>query len=151
VSAETSLVGLVVDEFSFGVEAGKVQEFARAIQDPAPRYRDAAAAAAEGFEGVPAPLTFTVVAGHHRDAAAAVRRLGLDIARVVVGEVEWRYERPVLAGERLDGRRVVADVRRREGGRGGAMTLVTLETEFRDEAGEVAVRQREVLIETGTA
>ena len=144
-----SLVGLVVDEFSFGVEAGKVGEFARAIQDPAPRYRDADAAAAEGFPGVPAPLTFTVVAGHHRDARAAVARLGLDIARVVVGEVEWIYERPVLVGDRLDGRRVVADVRTREGSRGGTMTLVTLDTEFRDQHGEVAVRQREVLIETG--
>jgi hypothetical protein len=29
------------------------------------------------------------------------------------------------------------------------MTLVTLETEFRDQGGDVAVRQREVLIETG--
>jgi acyl dehydratase len=103
------------------------------------------------LDGVLELRTSTLVPGHHRDAAAAVRRLGLDIARVVVGEVEWRYERPVLAGERLDGRRVVADVRRREGGRGGAMTLVTLETEFRDATGEVAVRQREVLIETGTA
>jgi acyl dehydratase len=144
-----SRVGLVVDEFSFGVEAGKVREFARAIHDPAPRYVDPAAARAEGFGGVPAPLTFTVVAGHHRDAPAAIRRLGLDIARVVVGEVEWTYERPVVAGDRLDGRRVVADVRTREGARGGAMTLVTLETEFRDQHGELAVRQREVLIETG--
>ena len=144
-----SLVGLVVDEFSFGVEAGKVREFARAIHDPAPRYVDAAAAAAEGFAGVPAPLTFSVVAGHHRDAAAAVRRLGLDIARVVVGEVEWSYAAPVLVGDRLDGRRVVADVRTRQGSRGGSMTLVTLETEFRNQRGEVALRQREVLIETG--
>ena len=143
-----SLVGQLVDEFSFGVEAGKVGEFARAIHDPAPRYRDEAAAAAEGFPGVPAPLTFTVVAGHHRDARAAVARLGLDTARVVVGEVEWTYERPVVVGDRLDGRRVVADVRSREGARGGAMTLVTLETEFRDQHGDVAVRQREVLIET---
>lgn len=144
-----SLVGQLVDEFSFGVEAGKVGEFARAIQDPAPRYVDGGAAAAEGFSGLPAPLTFTVVAGHHRDARAAVARLGLDIARVVVGEVEWTYERPLVVGDRLDGRRVVADVRTREGSRGGAMTLVTLETEFRDQRGELAVRQREVLIETG--
>jgi len=144
-----SLVGQLVDEFSFGVEAGKVGEFARAIHDPAPRYTDAEAAAAEGFAGLPAPLTFTVVAGHHRDARAAVERLGLDIARVVVGEVEWTYERPVVVGDRLTGRRVVSEMRASEGSRGGAMTLVTLETEFRDERGEVAVRQREVLIETG--
>lgn len=142
---------MLVDEFAFRVDEGKVREFAVAIKDPAARYRDAGAAAAEGFEAVPAPLTFAVVAGHHRDAAAAVRLLGLDIGRVVVGEVEWRYERPLLVGDRLHGRRVVADVRRREGGRGGVMTLVTLETELRDQRGAPAARQREVLIETGGA
>lgn len=145
------MIGLVVDEFSFAVEAGKVREFALAIKDPAPRYVDVAAAAEEGFEGLPAPLTFTVVAGHYRDARAAVRLLGLDIARVVVGEVEWTYEQPVVAGDRLDGRRVVAGVRTRVGGRGGTMTLVTLETAFTNQRGQVAVRQREVLIETAGA
>lgn len=144
-----SLAGTLVDEFSFVVEAGKVREFARAIHDPAPRYVDPAAAAADGFAGIPAPLTFTVVAAHHRDAAAAVRTLGLDISRVVVGEVEWIYETPVVVGDRLEGRRIVTGVRSREGSRGGSMTLVTLETEFRNQRGELAVRQREVLIETG--
>jgi hypothetical protein len=130
------VIGQLVDEFSFAVEAGKVQEFARAIMAPA-------------TDGV--PLTFSVVAGHHRDARAAVEKLGLDIKRVVVGEVEWAYERPLVVGDELSGRRVVADVKTREGSRGGTMTLVTLETEFRDAAGEVALRQREVLIETGGA
>jgi hypothetical protein len=130
------VIGLLVDEFSFAVEAGKVREFARAILDPA-------------ADGV--PLTFSVVAGHHRDARAAVVKLGLDIKKVVVGEVEWAYERPLVVGDQLSGRRVVADVKTREGSRGGTMTLVTLETEFRDAAGGVALRQREVLIETGGA
>jgi hydroxyacyl-ACP dehydratase HTD2-like protein with hotdog domain len=130
------VIGLVVDEFSFAVEAGKVSEFARAIHDPSPG-------------GV--PLTFSVVAGHHRDASAAVSKLGLDIKRVVVGEVEWVYERPLVVGDELSARRVVADVKTRAGSRGGAMTLVTLETEFRDATGAIALRQREVLIETGVA
>jgi acyl dehydratase len=148
VSDRSPQVGTLVDEFAFPVDASKVREFAIAIKDPSPRYRDAEGAAAEGFDAVPAPLTFSVVAGHYRDAAAAVDLLGLDIARVVVGEVEWRYEQPVLVGDRLHGRRVVVDVKTREGGRGGLMTLVTLETELRNQRGEVAVRQREVLIET---
>jgi acyl dehydratase len=143
------MIGTLVDEYTFAVEQGKVMEFARAIKDPAPRYVDADAARGDGFGGIPAPPTFTVVAGHHRDAAAAVALLGLDIARVVVGEVEWSYERPVVVGDVLHGRRRVAGVRRKEGSRGGAMTFVTLETEFADAAGEVVVRQREVLIETG--
>jgi acyl dehydratase len=148
-SGTAPAVGTLVDEFSFPVDESKVREFAIAIKDPSPRYVDPEAAAAEGFEGVPAPLTFTVVAAHHRDAAAAVRRLGLDIDRIVVGEVEWQYERPVLVGDRLRGRRVVAEVKTREGARGGLMTLVTLETELRNQHDELAVRQREVLIETG--
>jgi hydroxyacyl-ACP dehydratase HTD2-like protein with hotdog domain len=130
------MIGQLVDEFSFAVEAGKVREFARAILAPS-------------AAGV--PLTFSVVAGHHRDARAAVDKLGLDIKRVVVGEVEWAYERPLVVGDELSARRVVADVKTREGSRGGTMTLVTLETEFRDAAGAVALRQREVLIETGGA
>jgi hydroxyacyl-ACP dehydratase HTD2-like protein with hotdog domain len=130
------VIGQLVDECSFAIEAGKVREFARAIMDPS---RD----------GV--PLTFSVVVGHHRDARAAVTTLGLDIKRVVVGEVEWAYERPLVVGDQLSARRVVADVKTREGARGGTLTLVTLETEFRDAAGAVALRQREVLIETGGA
>ena len=148
-SGTTPAIGTLVDEFSFPVDESKVREFAHAIKDPSLRYIDPSAAVAEGFDGVPAPLTFAVVAAHHRDASAAVGRLGLDISRVVVGEVAWQYEQPVLVGDRLDGRRVVADVKSREGARGGRMTLVTLETELRNQRGELAVRQREVLIETG--
>ena len=91
------------------------------------------------------PLTFTAVAAHHRDARAAVEKLGLDIRRVVVGEVEWEYARPLVVGDELHGRRVVAGVRESA----APMTFVTLETEFRDARGDVALRQREVLIETG--
>jgi acyl dehydratase len=123
------MIGTVVDEFAFGVEAGKVREFARAIDAPP--------------EAV--PLTFTAVAAHHRDARAAVEKLGLDIRRVVVGEVEWEYARPLVIGDALHGRRVVAGVRER-----GTMKFVTLETEFRDAEGEIALRQRETLIETGS-
>jgi len=121
------MIGTLVDEFSFAVEAGKVREFARAI----------------GASHDEVPLTFTVVAGHYRDAQAAVGKLGLDIKRVVVGEVEWEYERPVVVGDMLHGRRVVGGVRESKG-----MTFVTLETEFRAGDGKIAVRQREVLIET---
>lgn len=143
------MIGTLIDEYTFAVERGKVMELARAIKDPAARYADPDAARAEGFADVPAPLTYTIVAGHHRDAAAAVARLGLDIARVVVGEVGWEYERPLVAGDVVHGRRTVVDVKRKDGSRGGTMTFVTLETEFADAAGEVVVRQREVLIETG--
>jgi acyl dehydratase len=149
--ADRALIGTEVDRVSFPVEAGKIAELATAIHDPAPRYRSVDAAAAEGFEGLPAPLTFPVVMGHHRDQLGAVRTLGLDIARIVVGEVQWRYHRPVVAGDRLTGTRVVTDVQQKQGGRGGTMTIVTLETELRDDAGAPVVTQIETLIQTGGA
>jgi peroxisomal enoyl-CoA hydratase 2 len=43
----------------FAVEAGKVEEFARAVGDDNPVHRDANAATGQGFDRVPAPLTFT--------------------------------------------------------------------------------------------
>lgn len=92
------------------------------------------------------PPPHVVVAGHQRDQQGFLALLGLDRSRVVVGSVGWEYERALCVGDRLVGvRTVVADETRE--GRAGAMRLVTLETEFADQDGTVAVRQREVLIE----
>jgi hypothetical protein len=130
------LVGTVVDRVEFDVEQGKVLEFARATLASDTAHRDAGLATA----------THVVVAGHHRDQRALVGRLGMDLARVVVGSVGWEYERALVVGDHLVGvRTVVADETR--SGRAGTLRLVTLETEYADAAGVLVVRQREVLVE----
>ncbi|MEA2146585.1 MAG: hypothetical protein QOG59_2172 [Solirubrobacteraceae bacterium] len=118
---------LLVDKVSFPVEEGKVMEFARAVGDP-------------DVETV--PLTFTAVAGHWRDQAAMVELLGLDLRRIVVGGSEWEYHAPFAVGDRLCGRRVVTDVQEKRG-----MTILTLETRFHRADGELAVVQRDTVIE----
>jgi acyl dehydratase len=145
--ADQSLVGVSIDTVEFPVEEGKIREFAIAVGDPNPVYRSVAAARAEGHPAVPAPPTFAIVAAHWRDQAAMVRQLGLDLRRVVVGEVRWEYLTPVYAGDRLSGARVVREVTEREGRRGGAMTLITIETDLRNQRDELAVRQRDLIIE----
>ena len=133
-----------VDEVAFDVERGKILEFARATLAEDPVHTDPRAARAAGFEDVPATPTHVVVAGHHRDQRGFVDKLGLAYERVVVGSVTWTYLRPVLAGDHLTGvRRVVDDVRKK------SLRIVTLETEYTDQHGEVAVRVREALIERG--
>lgn len=42
----------------FEIEAGKVEEFARALKDDNPAFRNEAAATEQGFDKIPAPLTF---------------------------------------------------------------------------------------------
>lgn len=148
IGSASELVGLTIDQVSFPVEEGKIREFAIAVGDPDPVYRDDAAAHDAGHPAIPAPPTFVVVAGHWRDQAAMVAILGLDIRRVVVGETAWEYHRPIYAGDRLTAARVVESVDERPGRRGGTMTLITIGAEFRNQRGELCARQRDVVIET---
>ncbi|MET0197084.1 MAG: MaoC family dehydratase N-terminal domain-containing protein, partial [Rhodococcus fascians] len=85
------------------------------------------------------------------DQKAFVKSLGLAIERIVVGSVEWKYSRPLAAGDRITGTRRVVDDTTKEGKRGGSMRLVTLETQWVDQADCLVIAQREVLIERGRA
>jgi len=141
--------GSVLDVVSFEVEAGKVREFAVATHAADAIHTSEEAAAAAGFASIPATPTHVVVAGHHRHQQQFVQALGLAIERVVVGSVKWHYTRPPVVGDRLTGTRRVADDLTKPGKRGGVMRLVTLETEWVDQAGDTVVTQREILIERG--
>ena len=121
-------VGLVIDHVDFPIEAGKVREFAIAVGDP---------------DTESLPLTFATVASHWRDQAAMVALLGLDIRRVVVGGSEWEYHEPVAVGDRLAGQRVVTDVVVKESG----STFITLETALHRADGQLAITQRDTVIE----
>lgn len=149
--ANRDLIGTEIDHVDFPIEAGKIREFAIAVGGADPIYLSADAARAAGHPAIPAPPTFSVVAGHWRDQSAMVARLGLDLGRIVVGEVQWEYHAPVYAGDRLSGTRVVRDVTERAGKRGGTMTMITIEAELHNQRGELAVRQRDLIIETGSA
>lgn len=147
--AAPDLVGTEIDRVTFAVEAGKIREFAIAVGDPDPVYRELEAARAAGHPAIPAPPTFVVVAGHWRDQAAMIRMLGVDIRRVVVGETGWEYHAPVYAGDRLTAARVVDSVTERPGRRGGTMTLITITADFVRDDDTICVRQRDVIIEMG--
>jgi acyl dehydratase len=144
-------IGRDLGPASFRVDASKVRELARSLYDDDPVYADEDAARAAGFAGIPVPLTASVLAAHRSEhgAVAAALALGLDLARLLHGESSWEYLRPLRVGDELAGRLVVEDVTRKEGSRGGAMTLVTTLTEFRDRAGEPVLRRRDTMIERG--
>jgi acyl dehydratase len=143
------LVGTVIDRVSFPVEEGKIREFAVAVGDPNPVYRDRELALAAGHRAIPAPLSFVVTAGHWRDQSAMVATLGVDITRVVVGETGWEFHRPIYAGDRLSAARVVESVTERPGRRGGMMTLIVIVAEFVNQHDEITVVQRDTVIEMG--
>ncbi|AJE87308.1 MaoC domain-containing protein dehydratase [Streptomyces albus] len=147
----SDLTGTVVDRVAFEVERGKIREFARATFAEDPVHTDQSLSLGAGFPDVLATGTHVVASGHQRDQRGFVEKLGLELSRVVVGSVSWHYRRPLACGDALRATRRVVDDRTRESRGGGSLRLVTLETEFLDQAGEVAVTQREVLIERGRA
>jgi len=138
------------------VEAGKVEEFANAIGDENPLFRDEDVAKAEGYDAIPAPLTFTRVAYFDRYRPDDVDEglgfnLGFDQERVLHGEQAYEYERPAVVGDVLSGETTLTDVYQREGRRGGEMTFAVYVTEFRDEDDDLVLTERVTRIETGVA
>jgi len=143
----------VVTVEDFAVEAGKVEEFARAVKDDNPAHRDEEAAAAQGFDRVPAPLTFERVSSFPRYRAA--EGMGIDIGfreeYAIHGEQSYEIERPMQVGDVLTGETTLTDVYQRDGGRGGTMTFAELETEYTDQDGETVMVARATAIETAGA
>lgn len=140
------------------VEAGKVEEWARAIKDDNPAHRDAAAARGQGFERIPVPLTFPRVSlfsryrpDEYADGDHFLPHyfdIDFDPRYTVNGEVGFEFERLVYVGDVLSGVTSVVDVYQREGSRGGSMTFVVFETEYRDQDDEKVATVRLTLIET---
>jgi len=144
---------VTVEEFR--IEAGKVEEFARAITSDDPVFRDEAAAADRGYDRVPTPLTYSQVGRFPRYTPDDVDGKGFDLGfqpeYVLHGEQHHEYERPMAVGDVLEGTTTLADVFQREGPRAGTMTFAVLETEYRNRDGELVLTDRSTAIETSGA
>ncbi|WP_372671279.1 MaoC family dehydratase N-terminal domain-containing protein [Amycolatopsis kentuckyensis] len=87
---------------SYEVSREKIREFADAIGDANPVYRDPEAAKAAGHPDVIAPPTFiTIVNLAAINAIVTDPELGLDYSRMVHGDQQFSYSRPVRVGDRL--------------------------------------------------
>ena len=73
----------------------------------------------------------------------------MDLRRVLHGEQEYEYVRPLRAGDVLTSQTQLKEEYEKEGKRGGTMRFVVSETVFRDQAGEIVAYSRSTTIETG--
>jgi acyl dehydratase len=88
----------------------KIKEFADAIGDPNPVYRDPEAAKAAGHPDVVAPPTFPIVIAMG-DVTLADPELGLNFAMVVHGEERFEYRRPLYAGDVVVTESTITEIR----------------------------------------
>jgi acyl dehydratase len=125
----------------------KIREFAEAIGDDNPLYRDQAAAKALGYPDVIAPPTFPIVLSM-RAAAQVIRdpEFGLDYSKVVHGEQQFLYTRPVQAGDVLQVTVRVESLRVAAGN-----DLITTRGDITTLDGELVVTAYSTLVARGTA
>lgn len=143
--------GTVLEKFEFPVEKGKIKEFADAICDTNLVYRDSDYARKNGFNDRLMPVTYPISFVFHVSSENLIHdsmaKLGMNVAKSVHGEIEFIYERPVCAGETLNGEIRVGKIYEKEGKRGGKMTLVEIEVDYRDKSDKTAVLIRNTFIE----
>ena len=112
----------------YEVSRVKIAEFAEAIGDPDPAYRDRAAARQAGYPDVVAPPTFGVVVALPASIAAAQDAFpGTGTPIVVHVEQRFDYVRPIWAGDVLHVESAVTSIR----GTIRHSVMVTTRTEIR--------------------
>jgi acyl dehydratase len=127
----------------YEVSRVKIREFADAIGDPNPVYRDQEAAKAAGHPDVIAPPTFPIVISLTVDALTDPE-LGLDFTMVVHGEQRFEYRRPLRAGDVVVTESTIAGMR--SIGRNERLEIQTVITTVE---GEHVCTAHNVLIERG--
>ena len=120
-------VGRQSEPLQLEVERGHIRRFAEAVGDTNPVYVDEAAARAAGHPRIPAPPTFAI-ALRANDPRGGI---DLDWRKLLHGEQELDFARPVYAGDRLTivGRIAEASVKQTKSGVMDVMVLETVATD----------------------
>ncbi|RJP70047.1 MAG: MaoC family dehydratase [Candidatus Abyssobacteria bacterium SURF_17] len=121
---DKSVIGKTTPTCKMDVEKGHIRRFAQAIGDDNPLYYDEEYAKKSRYGGIIAPPTFPTVFGFEGERVLS----GLDInyARLLHGEQEYEYLKPIMAGDTIRFSTKITDVDVKEG-KGGAMDIIKTE------------------------
>lgn len=143
---DQSAVGRAFTPVTACVEPGRLRFFLDTIGETNPLYRDESAARAAGYAAPPVPPTYLFCL-EMMDAAEPfefLTALDIDLARVLHGEQRFDYRGPVVVGDTVTFKPRVTSVTEKKG---GAMTLVVVETEVTNQHGvHVADISRTVVV-----
>jgi hypothetical protein len=124
--------GLELETYTFKVEAGKVRELAQAIGDLKEEY----------LKGEKLPPTFPTVIDFWGAGVSTSVALGLNMKKVLHGEMEYEYVGEIKAGDLITVKTVIDDVYTK-----AAMNFVIIKKEYFNESGELVLISRSTTIE----
>mgnify|MGYP001467762648 CR=1 FL=1 len=137
---DPAVIGSTSEAVLIEVEKGAIRAFANAIGDDNPLFTDEAYARQQGFKSIVAPPTFPTT------FRVPNKNVRFELSRVLHGEQEYSYVRPIVAGDVLRCVSRVADVYEKEGKQGGAMTFLVSEVRGEDEEGQLVFTGRSTVI-----
>lgn len=150
------------------LERDTLRRFAQAIMDTDPLYYDGAYAATTRYGGLVAPPLYPVHAfrpapggddpldalranpnadgsGGNDGVFFGLKPIASPFKRLLNGGNEIEFNRCLAVGEKAVARARYADIQLKQG-KSGSLLLVVIETEFRTEAGELLLVNRQTLI-----
>ncbi|GAA4589009.1 MaoC family dehydratase N-terminal domain-containing protein [Planotetraspora phitsanulokensis] len=131
----------------YEVSRTKIREFAAAIGDDNPIYRDKDAAVAAGHPDVIAPPTFPIVFSlSGAGQGISDPGLGLNYAMVVHGEQRFEYRRPIYAGDELVCTSTITEIRSV-----GRNEFLTIRSDVTSTSGELVCQTYNTIVERGGA
>jgi acyl dehydratase len=143
---DQSAVGRSFTPVTARVEPGRLRFFLNTLGEQNPVYRDEKAARAAGYSAPPIPPTYLFCL-ELMDAERPfefLTELNIDLARVLHGEQRFTYHAPVVVGDTLTFKSHVSGVADKKG---GAMTMVVVETEITNQHGaHVADTARTIVV-----
>ncbi|SMY10501.1 FAS1-like dehydratase domain-containing protein [Brevibacterium jeotgali] len=146
-SVNTDLQGAQYSlEAPFDVGREAIAEFARSVGAEHPAHFDATAAKQLGYADVIAPTTFAVIPSQRCEALyISSPGAGIDYSRVVHGQEQFTYTRPIVAGDRLAATTHVDGLRE-----AGGNAMITTRTELTDaDTGDAVVTVTSTIVVRG--
>jgi acyl dehydratase len=143
---DKSVLGKEYPPFIYEVEKVKIKEMAEALEDPNPLYQDENFAGNSKYGSLIGPPTFpTCFRSPDWSMLDIIKDLKADIGKLLHGEQEYEYFRPIKPGDKFTCKVKIKDIYTKEG-KAGAMDMVVTETDYVDNKGDLAARARAVLV-----
>jgi acyl dehydratase len=155
--ADKSKLGMEFPTFTYEVEKGKIAEFAMAISQKDHKdlvdqiYANKDAAKKEGYDDIIIPPTFQTCFSLWGGGGLMpmITGLGINLGRLLHGEEEYEYFKPIHPGDAITCKTKVVDMYQKEKKNkpGSFMEFTVLETEMKNQKGEVVIKGRSTLVE----
>ena len=141
---DRSAIGKTTGISTMEVEKGHIRKFAEAIGDDNPLYHDEEYAGKSRFGGIIAPPTFATTFGFE-SKESVMKGLDINYARLLHGEQEYEYHKPIMAGDKISFSTKISDITEKEG-KSGAMDIVTTEMTGHNQDGDKVFVARSTVV-----